>query len=47
MKCCQRCTDKAKSKILTACGLVRLCGHCSRVWWAIFTQRDELTGIGP
>lgn len=47
MKHCSRCNERAKSKILTACGLIRLCNHCRRVWWSIFTQRDELTGIGP
>lgn len=47
MKPCQRCNDKSKCKIMTACGVIRLCGHCSRFWWAWTYQRDELSGIGP
>lgn len=45
MKPCARCNQKAKSKILTACGLVRLCGHCSLAWWAMLTGRDGLSEV--
>lgn len=46
MKHCSRCNERAKSKILTSCGMIRLCRHCALAWWAIFLGRDELSGIG-
>lgn len=45
MKPCQRCNDKSKCKIMTACGVIRLCGHCSRAWWAMLTGRDGLSEV--
>lgn len=44
MKSCARCNQKAKSKILTACGLIRLCRHCRLAWWAMLCV-DELTEV--
>lgn len=46
MKPCARCNERSKSKIMTACGLIRLCRHCTLAWWAMLLGRDELSGIG-